>query len=125
MLEADIAEKLLCSLRRGAPQIAVEPHGLLDAEIEVQTTALRHVPDLTPNRLPLPQRIQTADPDTSFIGDDAEQRAHERGLAGPVGTEQEDDLPPPGHQRNVVEGTDAAIMLGDSSNFDHSPASMP
>jgi hypothetical protein len=99
---------------------ADEQQVVADGHVRVERRRFRQVADAA---LGLERLIEDVEPGNDGLAGGgrhvARQDAHGRGLAGPVGAEEAEDLALVDAERDVVDRGDAAVLLGEVLNLDH------
>src|SRR5262249_61839453 len=116
----DVVDALLALLAVEPLDAAAVGEVLHDAQLGVEGAVLGHVADAAAHLDGAPEDVEAVDERLAGGGGEvAGQDAHGGGLAGPVGPQEADHLPPGDLERHVADGSVVAIILGQTADVDH------
>ena len=119
----ELVHRLLALLLRNAVELGVDAEILVEREIGIAGHRLRNHAQAAANVVGLRLHVETRD--VSCASGDRDERGHhadQRGLPCTVGTEQPEDFALANAERDVVDGSEVAILLDDVRHRDRGRA---
>lgn len=103
-----------------AVEFAEDPQVLLGIEFLVEREVLGHEAEIEPGRAVAGSERLAVEGERAAVGPaQAGDEGHQRGLAGPVGSEQAEELAGRNGQRDGIQGGEGTVALGDVVEGEH------